>query len=118
LAPTLKPKKSASLAYYAMHKTWEIAMPTRNVELTEHEAALVEGLVACGRYQDASEVLRDGLRLIEKRESEDSLHLQSLQNAVQVGLADSAAGSFTSFDSPESLKTHLKSITAKAIASA
>ena len=93
-------------------------MPAHNVVLTEHEAALVEGLVACGRYQNASEVLREGLRLIEKRESEDSFCLQALQNAVQVGLADSAAGRYTSFDSPESLKTHLKSITAKAIASA
>src|SRR5659263_617088 len=37
-------------------------MPTRNVVLTEHQAALVEDLVASGRYQNASEVLRDGLR--------------------------------------------------------
>ena len=93
-------------------------MPTQNVELSDHEAALVEGFVACGRYQNASEVLREGLRLIEKRESENSVCFQALQNAVQVGLADSAAGRYTSFDSPESLKTHMKSITAKAIASA
>ena len=50
-------------------------MPTRNVVLTEHQAALVEGLVAGGRYQNASEVLREGLRLIETRESEDALRL-------------------------------------------
>jgi antitoxin ParD1/3/4 len=102
----------------ATHKSWGIAMPTRNVLLTEHEAALVESLVACGRYQNASEVLREGLRLIEMRESEDSLRLQALQIAVQVGLADSAAGKYTRFDSPESLKSHLKSLAAKAIASA
>lgn len=46
-------------------------MPTRNVVLTEHQATLVEDLVAGGRYQNASEVLREGLRLIETRESED-----------------------------------------------
>jgi putative addiction module CopG family antidote len=40
-------------------------MPTRNVVLTAHQAGLVEKLVASGRYQNASEVLRDGLRLIE-----------------------------------------------------
>jgi antitoxin ParD1/3/4 len=93
-------------------------MPTRNVVLTEHQAALVEGLVACGRYQNASEVLREGLRLIEMRESEDSLRLKALQNAVQVGLADSAAGRYTTFNSSESLTTHLKSLATKAIAGA
>lgn len=93
-------------------------MPTRNVVLTEHQAALVENLVACGRYQNASEVLREGLRLIEKRESEDSLRLAALQNAAQAGLADSAAGRHTTFDSSESLTTHLKSLATKAIASA
>ena len=93
-------------------------MPTRNVVLTEHQAALVEDLVACGRYQNASEVLREGLRLIETRESEDFLRLQALKTAVQVGLADSAEGRYTVFDSSESLATHLKSLAAKAIARA
>ena len=93
-------------------------MPTRNVVLTEHQAALVEDLVAGGRYQNASEVLREGLRLIEKRESEDSLRLKALQAAVQVGLADSVAGRYTDFNSLESLTKHLKSLATKAIASA
>ena len=93
-------------------------MPIHKVVLTEHQSALVENLVACGRYQNASEVLREGLCLIERREFEDSLRLQALQNAVQAGLADSAAGRYTSFDSPKSLKTHLSSLAAKAIASA
>ena len=38
-------------------------MPTRNVVLTEHQEELIEALVKAGRYQNASEVLRDGLRL-------------------------------------------------------
>jgi antitoxin ParD1/3/4 len=93
-------------------------MPTRNVVLTDHQAALVASLVASGRYQNASEVLRDGLRLIETRESEDLLRLKALQNAVQVGLTDSAAGRYTDFSSSESLATHLKSLATKAIGSA
>jgi antitoxin ParD1/3/4 len=93
-------------------------MPTRNVVLTEHQAALVENLVAGGRYQNASEVLREGLRLIETRESEDALRLKALQAAVQVGLADSAACRYADFNSSESLTNHLKSLAKKAIASA
>ena len=43
-------------------------MPTRNVVLTDHQAHFVEQLVTSGRYQNASEVLREGLRLVERRE--------------------------------------------------
>src|SRR5688572_25175254 len=43
-------------------------MPTRNVVLSAHQQQLVETLVQSGRYQNASEVLREGLRLIEERE--------------------------------------------------
>ena len=37
-------------------------MPTRNVVLTKRQEKLIETLVGSGRYQNASEVLRDGLR--------------------------------------------------------
>jgi Arc/MetJ-type ribon-helix-helix transcriptional regulator len=39
---------------------------TRNVVLTDHQEEFIEGLVSSGRYQNASEVLREGLRLIEQ----------------------------------------------------
>ena len=93
-------------------------MPTRNVVLTEHQSALVENLVACGRYQNASEVLHEGFRLLENGESDHYRRSKALQNAVQVGLADSAAGRYISFNSSESLTTHLKSLAINAIASA
>ena len=86
-------------------------MPTRNVVLTEHQASLVEQLVTSGRYQNASEVLREGLRLVEQREAEDAYRLEALRSAVQVGIADIEAGRFRTFDAKELLRTHLKSIT-------
>jgi antitoxin ParD1/3/4 len=69
-------------------------MPTRNVVLTDHQQEVIETLVESGRYQNASEVLRDGLRLVEQREREDALKLEALRQAAQVGLADLAAGRF------------------------
>ena len=93
-------------------------MPTRNVVLTNHQAVLVEQLVTSGRYQNASEVLREGLRLVEQREAEDAYRLEALRSAVQAGLADVEAGRFKTFDSKASLRAHLNSITAKAIAAA
>lgn len=91
-------------------------MPTRNVVLTEHQASLVERLVISGRYQNASEVLREGLRMVEQREAEDACRLEALRSAVQVGVADIESGRFKSFEEKEQLRAHLKSITEKAIA--
>lgn len=93
-------------------------MPTRNVVLTDHQARMVEQLVASGRYQNASEVLREGLRLVEQREAEDASRLEALRSAVQAGIDDIQAGRFKAFDAKESLRAHLKSLTAKHLAEA
>ena len=93
-------------------------MPTRNVVLTDHQAALVEQLVISGRYQNASEVLREGLRLVEQREAEDAHRLEALRAAVQLGAADIVAGRFKSFDTQASLRDHLRSVANKAAAAA
>ncbi len=93
-------------------------MPTRNVVLTDHQASLVEQLVTSGRYQNASEVLREGLRLVERREKEDALRLDALRKAIQVGVADIEAGNLSEFEALETLDTHLKALSAKAIGDA
>jgi antitoxin ParD1/3/4 len=91
-------------------------MPTRNVVLTEHQADLIERLVESGRYQNASEVLREGLRLVESREAEDRARLKALRDAVKVGLDDLQEGRYRSFDSFEALDSHLGKVTDRAIA--
>ncbi|MCW5232433.1 type II toxin-antitoxin system ParD family antitoxin [Verminephrobacter eiseniae] len=70
-------------------------MPTRNVVLSEHQQDFVETLVQSGRYQNASEVLREGLRLVERREQLEAAKLQALQQAAHTGWADVAAGRYT-----------------------
>jgi len=85
-------------------------MPTRNVVLTDHQADLVERLVSTGRYQNASEVLREGLRLIERREAEEKARLDALRAAARVGITDIAAGRFRSFETPDALDRHLSAI--------
>lgn len=70
-------------------------MPTRNVVLSEHQHELVETLVESGRYQNASEVLREGLRLIEERERIEEAKLRALKQAAKQGWADVSAGRYT-----------------------
>jgi antitoxin ParD1/3/4 len=82
-------------------------MPTRNVVLTDQQAALVERLVATGRYQNASEVLRDGLRMIESRAAEEKARLQALRDAARSGLEDIEAGRVTALLSGDELRCHL-----------
>lgn len=72
-------------------------MPTRNVVLTDHHERLIEGLVACGRYQNASEVLREGLRMVESREVDNEAKLAALRAAVQVGIDAIDRGEYTDF---------------------
>jgi len=69
-------------------------MATRNVVLSDHQHEFVESLVQSGRYQNASEVLREGLRLIEERERLESTKLKALKQAARQGLADVAAGRY------------------------
>lgn len=82
-------------------------MPTRNVVLTDHHEEVIDRLVKSGRYQNASEVLREGLRLIELREAREAAKLAALRDAVEVGLADLEAGRFVDFDSFEELEDYL-----------
>lgn len=69
-------------------------MPTRTVVLSEHPHGLVETLVQSGRCQNASEVLREGLRLVEQRERVEKAKLQALRRAARQGWSDIAAGRF------------------------
>lgn len=65
-------------------------MPTRNINLTERQDRFVAEVMASGRYQNASEVVRDGLRMLEKREAEDAVKLIRLGTALAE--ADDAIG--------------------------
>ena len=63
-------------------------MPTRNVVLSEHQQQMIETLVQSGRYQNASEVLRAGLRMLERDDEDHEAKLAALRAAVQVGMDD------------------------------
>ena len=67
-------------------------MPTRNISLTGHLDAFVETAVAGGRYQNASEVMREALRLLERRDEAEERRLSQLLASVDLAEAQLARG--------------------------
>ncbi len=53
-------------------------MASLNLTLTDHLDQFLRDQVAAGRYQDAEEVVRAGLRPLEQQEREDAAILQAM----------------------------------------
>jgi antitoxin ParD1/3/4 len=70
-------------------------MPTMNVSLPAGLAQFVEAAVASGDYGTASEVVRDGLRLLQARREAHAAKLAALKREIDVGIADAEAGRFS-----------------------
>lgn len=63
-----------------------------NVNLTPELAKLVHGKVRSGRYNSASEVVREALRLLEERDQIRKLQLQELRKKINEGLSSLERG--------------------------
>jgi antitoxin ParD1/3/4 len=60
-------------------------MPTRNINLTERIDRFVTRQIQSGRYSNASEIVRDALRLLEEQEEERQAKLKALRHAAKQG---------------------------------
>lgn len=87
-------------------------MPTRNVFLTEHLDSFIATGIETGQYSNASEVVRDGLRLLEQRQAEDRAKIDWLQRAAQEGIDAIERGEYVTLSSPEAIADHLRSLRA------
>jgi antitoxin ParD1/3/4 len=83
-------------------------MPTRNINLTEHYDRFVEQQIDAGRYKNASEVMRAGLRLLEH-------HTQTEEQKLML-LRTLAAEGFRALDQGEGLTISSEAGLRKAIA--
>jgi len=59
-----------------------------NVHLTPELERLVQKKVRSGRYNSASEVVREALRLMEHRDELRTMQLRQFRNRVDQGLAE------------------------------
>jgi antitoxin ParD1/3/4 len=85
-------------------------MPTRNVVITDRQATMIDRLVKSGRYQNASEVLRDGLRLLEQRDANFQRRLTALREAAKKGWDDIEARRSRRFKTGGELQDYLDSL--------
>ena len=91
-------------------------MPTRNVNLTEHFDRYIEAGVTSGRFSNASEVVREGLRLLEQREQEDKAKLEWLRAAVKDGIDDIERGDYVTLRSDREIKDFMRQLRKEAAA--
>ena len=74
-------------------------MPTRNVNLTEYFDHFIEAGITSGRFSNASEVVREGLRLLEQREREEQAKIEWLRAAAKEGFDDIERGDYATLRS-------------------
>ena len=67
-------------------------MTKLNVSITPELAGFVADEVKSGSYVSASEVVREGLRLLARERAAENDRLIDLRREIGVGLADLAAG--------------------------
>jgi antitoxin ParD1/3/4 len=85
-------------------------MPTRNISLTAEQDAFVEEVVEAGEYQNASEAIRDALRVLQQRRREDSLRLKALRVRIKSGVDALDRGDFAEVEGAD-LEGYLERLT-------
>ncbi len=70
-------------------------MATMNVSLSQEFADFVEAQVASGAYASASEVVRDGLRLLRREQAAHDEKIEVLRREIGIGLDQARQGHFS-----------------------
>jgi antitoxin ParD1/3/4 len=63
-----------------------------NVSLTPRHERFIADKVSSGQYQSSSEVVRDGLRLLEEQEDRRKATREELRQLIEVGFEEARRG--------------------------
>jgi antitoxin ParD1/3/4 len=80
-------------------------MPTRNINLTERYDRFIEQQIDAGRFRNASEVMRAGLRLLEQQTREEEQKLQVLRSLARDAFGELDQGRGIELKSRRELET-------------
>ena len=84
-------------------------MATHNVVVPKPMEQSIDDLVNTGRYQNFSEVVRAGIRMLLEHEAAELARLDALRNATSVGIMQVEAGQYEEV-SPADLPAYLDSL--------
>lgn len=85
-------------------------MPTRNINLTEHYYDFIDIQIDSGRFKNASEVMRAGLRLLEDQAKEQAQKLAILKKLSNEGFYDLDQGRGTQLEDQESIASFVSEL--------
>ncbi|MDQ6974943.1 MAG: type II toxin-antitoxin system ParD family antitoxin [Mariprofundaceae bacterium] len=74
-----------------------------NFTLTPNLEQFVRNRAKSGDYNNASEVVREALRLLKRSEEQRALRLEHLRKAIQAGDEAMAGGQFSTLNSDEKM---------------
>ena len=75
----------------------------KSIVVGEHFEAFIDEQVSSGRYNNASEVVRAGLRLLER----DELQLSELRRMIEDGDRQIANGEYVEFSTDDDLTAYI-----------
>ncbi|WP_252089191.1 type II toxin-antitoxin system ParD family antitoxin [Pseudomonas sp. MWU13-3659] len=81
-------------------------MATHNVIVPNPLEQSIDDLVKAGRYQNFSEVVRAGLRMLLAHEAAESARLEALRTATSAGIMQLESGEYDEVD-PADLEAYL-----------
>ena len=79
----------------------ESSMPTTSINITDQLNEWIAAKVNSGDYNNASEVFREGLRLLKARDEREKLEIELLIQKVNTGVAQANSNNF----SPRDIRT-------------
>jgi antitoxin ParD1/3/4 len=89
-------------------------MPIRNVVLSEQDEALIANLVETGKFRDASDVMQEGLRMVEASRKQEAVKEEEMRNAIRAGLDDLDQGRFVTLSEKNETASHIRSLAQRA----
>jgi antitoxin ParD1/3/4 len=88
-------------------------MPTRNINLTEHFDRFVQRQISSGRYGNASEIVREALRVLEEQQQERQVKLKALRQAARQGFDEIDQGKGIPLKSKKAVRQFISQIEAE-----
>jgi antitoxin ParD1/3/4 len=98
------------LLKWVLRASGAIDMPTRNINLTDHFDGFVTKQIKEGRYKNASEVLRAGLRLLELEAVEERKKIEILRSKMEAAIREVNEGRGITFRNRRELNKFIDDI--------